>query len=153
MIGRRLAISGKGRIGRDRFDPQQGKQPLEAVIEIGIDAVEDRLKLRRVGHLDLPLASGCYSAYQVLARLPSETRNGPCCLKADAGCARPIPRQSCRERRGYSRRPADPSEKWETTGTAAVPRLRERPKFPSVPPDADHRLPDVSGWSSERTAI
>src|ERR1700682_5623151 len=50
MIGRRLAISGKGRIGRDRFDPQQGKQALEAVIEIGIDAVEDRLKLRRVGH-------------------------------------------------------------------------------------------------------
>src|SRR5260370_5023733 len=51
MIGRRLAISGKGRIGRDRFDPQQGKQPLEAVIEIGIYTVEDRLQLRRVGHL------------------------------------------------------------------------------------------------------
>ena len=43
VISRRLAISGEGRIGRDRFDPQQGKQPLEAVIEIGIDVVEDRL--------------------------------------------------------------------------------------------------------------
>ena len=43
VIGSRLAISGKGRIGRNRFDPQQRKQPLEAVVEIGIDAVEDRL--------------------------------------------------------------------------------------------------------------
>jgi len=43
MIGSGLAISGKGRIGRNRFDPQQRKQPLEAVVEIGIDAVEDRL--------------------------------------------------------------------------------------------------------------
>ncbi len=43
MIGSRLAISGKGRIGRDRLDPQQRKQPLEAVIEIGIDVIEDRL--------------------------------------------------------------------------------------------------------------
>ena len=43
MIGSRLAISGKGRIGRDRLDPQQGKQPLEAVIQIGIDAIENRL--------------------------------------------------------------------------------------------------------------
>jgi hypothetical protein len=54
MIGSRLAISGKGRIGGDRFDPQQGKQPLEAVVEIGIDAVKDRLQLRRVGHFDFP---------------------------------------------------------------------------------------------------
>src|ERR1700726_111983 len=51
MIGSRLAISGKRGIGRDRFDPQQRKQPLEAVVEIGIDAVEDRLQLRRVGHV------------------------------------------------------------------------------------------------------
>src|ERR1700722_2637791 len=43
MRGGRLAVSCKGRIGRDRLDPQQGKQPLEAVIEIGIDAIEDRL--------------------------------------------------------------------------------------------------------------
>ena len=46
MIGGRLAIAGKGRIGRDRLDPQQREQPLQAVVEIGIDAVEDRLKLR-----------------------------------------------------------------------------------------------------------
>ena len=59
MIGSRLAISGKGRIGRDRLDPQQGKQPLEGMIEIGIDAVEDRLQLRRVGHFAIfPGASG-----------------------------------------------------------------------------------------------
>jgi hypothetical protein len=32
MIGSRLAISGKSRIGRDRLDPQQAKQPLKAVI-------------------------------------------------------------------------------------------------------------------------
>src|SRR3984957_5850778 len=43
LIGGPPAVSGKGRIGRDRLDPQQGKQPLEAVIEIGIDAIEDRL--------------------------------------------------------------------------------------------------------------
>ena len=46
MIGRRLAVAGKGGIGRDRLDPQQRKQPLQAVVEIGVDAVEDRLKLR-----------------------------------------------------------------------------------------------------------
>ena len=55
MIGGRLAVAGKGRIGRDRLDPQQGKQPLEAVVEIGIDAIEDRLKLRRAGHCNLSL--------------------------------------------------------------------------------------------------
>jgi len=53
VTGGRLAIAGKGRIGRDRFDPQQRKQPLEAVVEIGVDAVEDRLKLW-VGHHDIP---------------------------------------------------------------------------------------------------
>ena len=57
MIGGRLAIAGKGRIGRDRLDPQQRKQPLEAVVEIGIDAVEDRLKLC-VGHYWFPLVVG-----------------------------------------------------------------------------------------------
>ena len=45
MIGRRPAIAGKGRIGRDRLDAQQGKQPLQAVVEITVDAIEDRLKL------------------------------------------------------------------------------------------------------------
>ena len=49
MIGGRLAIAGESRIGRDRLDPQQREQPLEAVVEIGIDAIEDRLKLG-VGH-------------------------------------------------------------------------------------------------------
>jgi len=53
VTGGRLAIAGKGLIGRDRFDPQQRKQPLEAVVEIGVDAVEDRLKLW-VGHHDIP---------------------------------------------------------------------------------------------------
>src|SRR5260370_23622047 len=63
-LGRRLAVSGKGRIGRDRLDPQQGEQPFETVVEIGIDAVENRLQLRRVGHFylslaRLPFVSGC----------------------------------------------------------------------------------------------
>jgi hypothetical protein len=47
MIGGRRAISGIGGIGRDRLDPQQGKRPLGAVVEIGIDAIKDRLKLQR----------------------------------------------------------------------------------------------------------
>ncbi len=49
MIGRRLAIGGEGRVGRDRLDPQQRKQPLEAVVEIGVDMIEDRLDLC-IGH-------------------------------------------------------------------------------------------------------
>ena len=49
MIGGRLAIAGEGRIGRDRLDPQQRKQPFEAVVEIGVDVIEDRLHLC-VGH-------------------------------------------------------------------------------------------------------
>ena len=57
MIGGRLAVAGKGGIGRDRLDPQQRKQPLETVVEIGVDAVEDRLKLC-VGHHWYPLAVG-----------------------------------------------------------------------------------------------
>jgi hypothetical protein len=60
MIGGLLAIACESRISRDRFDPQQRKQPLEAVIEIGIDAVEDRLKVGRAGHRDFSWASvGC----------------------------------------------------------------------------------------------
>ena len=49
MIGGRLAVVGKGRIGRDRLDPQQRKQPFEAVVEIGVDMIEDRLQFC-VGH-------------------------------------------------------------------------------------------------------
>jgi hypothetical protein len=52
------AILHKGRIGRDRLDPQQCEQPLEAVVEIGIDAVEDRRELQRVGHSAVPLLAG-----------------------------------------------------------------------------------------------
>ncbi len=54
VIGGRLAICREGGIGGDRLDPQQAEQPLQTIIEIGIDAVEDRLKLRRVGHFDFP---------------------------------------------------------------------------------------------------
>src|SRR5579859_1541538 len=53
MIGGRLAIPGEGRVSRDRFDPQQREQPLQAVVEIGIDVVEDFLRLG-VGHLCVP---------------------------------------------------------------------------------------------------
>src|ERR1700730_19184439 len=71
MIGRRLAVARKRRIGRDRLDPQKRKQPLQAVVEIGIDTVEDRLKLRRVGHFGFSLwASGDCSAHSVVARPP-----------------------------------------------------------------------------------
>ncbi len=59
MIGGGLAVAGKGRIGRNRLDPQQRKQPLEAVVEIGVDAVEDWLKLG-VGHRWDPLAVGVF---------------------------------------------------------------------------------------------
>ena len=57
MIGGRLAIAGEGRIGRDRLDPQQRKQPFEAVVEIGVDMIEDRLHFC-VGHGWLSLAVG-----------------------------------------------------------------------------------------------
>jgi hypothetical protein len=43
MIGGFLAVGGKGRLGGDRLDPQKREQPLQAVVEIGIDAVENRL--------------------------------------------------------------------------------------------------------------
>ena len=61
MIGGRPAIAGEGRLGRDRFDPQQREQALQAVVEIGIDAVEDRLDLRRVGHIAFSLTAGLRS--------------------------------------------------------------------------------------------
>ena len=50
MIGRRPAIIGEGRIGGDRLDPQQREQPLQALVEIGIDAIEHGLQLRCLGH-------------------------------------------------------------------------------------------------------
>ena len=53
MLGGRLAISGEGRVGRDRLDTQQLKQPLQAVVEIGINAVEHGRKLR-TGHFGYP---------------------------------------------------------------------------------------------------
>jgi hypothetical protein len=45
MIRRRLAILREGGVGGDRFDAQKRKQPLQAVVEIGIDAIKNRLKL------------------------------------------------------------------------------------------------------------
>ena len=50
MVGGLLAILREGRIGRNGFDPQQREQPLEAAVEIGIDAFKDPVELRRVGH-------------------------------------------------------------------------------------------------------
>jgi hypothetical protein len=73
MIGRRLAIAGKGRVGRDRLDPQQCEQPLEAVVEIGIDAVEHRLKLS-VGHGLISLGLIVILWRQVVARPWPEAR-------------------------------------------------------------------------------
>ncbi len=40
-FGGALALRGKGRIGRDRLDAQQGLEPIEALVEIGIDMGED----------------------------------------------------------------------------------------------------------------
>ena len=54
MIGGRLAILREGGIGRDRLDAEQRKQPLQAVVEIGIDAIENLLHLG-VGHDRLSL--------------------------------------------------------------------------------------------------
>src|SRR6516162_1923536 len=53
MIRRRLAVLRKSRVGGDRFDAQQRKQALQAVVEIGINTIENRLKLD-VWHLHLP---------------------------------------------------------------------------------------------------
>ena len=71
----------RGGIGRDRLDPQQGEQPLQSVVEIGIDAIEDRLKLR-VGHLYLsyPWLSGS------LAYACSPTAVGDKAAAAAGGC-------------------------------------------------------------------
>ena len=128
MIGRRLAIAGKGRIGRDRFDPQQRKQPLQAVVEIGIDAVEDRLKLRRAGHVAIFPGWRGISACRVVARRPPETRQPADVIQRRM---QDMPdqsrRQSRRWRRDCCRRPADRSEKPETTGTSGAPRPPARP--------------------------
>ncbi len=39
-LGRGLALVLVGRVGRDRLDPQEVEQPLEALVEIGVDLVE-----------------------------------------------------------------------------------------------------------------
>jgi hypothetical protein len=53
MLGRGLAVGGKSRIRRDRLDPQQREQTLQAVVEILVDVIEHRLKLR-IGHGRIP---------------------------------------------------------------------------------------------------
>ena len=90
VIGGRLAIAREGGIGGDRLDPQQAEQPLQTVVEIGIDAIEDRLKLRRVGHVDFLQTACVIPAYQVVVHQPPETRRSRYPPEADAGCARPI---------------------------------------------------------------
>ena len=53
MIRGRLAIAGKGGIGRDRLDTQEREQPLKTIVEIGVDAVKNGLQLG-VGHFCFP---------------------------------------------------------------------------------------------------
>ncbi|MGY4297212.1 hypothetical protein ACVWXN_005307 [Bradyrhizobium sp. i1.4.4] len=53
MLGRGLAVGGKSRIRRDRLDPQQREQTLQAVVKILVDVIEHRLKLR-IGHGRIP---------------------------------------------------------------------------------------------------
>ena len=40
----RTALRRKGRIGRDRLNAQEREQPLEAVVELGIDPLENGRK-------------------------------------------------------------------------------------------------------------
>src|SRR5689334_17832543 len=49
MIGRRLAVAGERRVGRDRLDAEQREQPFQAVVKISIDTVENLLGLG-IGH-------------------------------------------------------------------------------------------------------
>jgi len=52
-VGGRLAEFLIRAVGRDRRDAHELEQSLDALVDIGIDAVEDRLKLRRVGHFSI----------------------------------------------------------------------------------------------------
>ena len=49
------ALAGIGGIGGDRRDPQEGEQPLQGVLEIRVDVVEDRVER---GHRGLRGAAG-----------------------------------------------------------------------------------------------
>jgi hypothetical protein len=46
MLCRSAAIVLEGRIGRDRLDPQILEQPIDAGIEVRIDASEDAIEVR-----------------------------------------------------------------------------------------------------------
>ncbi len=50
MLGGGAAVRRVGRIGRDRLDAQQREQPLEAGVEIAVDAVENRGQSFRCRH-------------------------------------------------------------------------------------------------------
>jgi hypothetical protein len=39
VIGRSLAVAGEGCLRRNRLDAEQCEQPLEAVVEIGVDVI------------------------------------------------------------------------------------------------------------------
>jgi hypothetical protein len=49
-VGGALHFTGIGRIGRDRLDADQRLQPLEALIEMGIDMGEGGIELGFAGH-------------------------------------------------------------------------------------------------------
>ena len=50
MFGRGTAVRRVGRVGRDRLDAQERKQPIKAGVEIAVDAVEHRRESFGCGH-------------------------------------------------------------------------------------------------------
>src|SRR5262249_60509649 len=50
VLGSRLTLVLVGRVGRDRLDAQELEQPLEALIEIGVDFLQHGGKGMRGGH-------------------------------------------------------------------------------------------------------
>ena len=81
-LGSAPAVRGIGRIGGDRLDPQQREQAVDALLEIAIDAIENRTEyghiasFRICGRHPIPQLQSClhFKALQMHgfeARLPS----------------------------------------------------------------------------------
>ncbi len=48
MLGRSLALRRERRIGGNRLNAQKRKQPVEALVEIAVDAVENRREVPKL---------------------------------------------------------------------------------------------------------
>ncbi len=71
VFGGRLTLVFVGRIGRDRLDAQEFEQPLEALIEIGVDFLQHGGKGMR-GVMGLLLCLGCPGCHHPRNVLPAE---------------------------------------------------------------------------------